>query len=135
MTAFKQHIFKNFWLPIKWPITACYFSLRGNHDFLPKSFLNWPKSMNNNILCHSNLVIRNSAENFDGFDQFSKIPKAIKTVSTWWQIMNSVTRYGEISPLWHFSDSFLVFGKILNVLCANKLCYWANFNCGKWPDI
>ena len=49
--------------------------------------------------------------------------------------MTSVTRYGEISTLWHFSDRFLVFGKILNVLCAKKLGYWTNFNCGKWPNI
>ena len=49
-------------------------------------------------------------------------------------MMICLTRFGEISPLrhnfkrlWQILSFYYIFGKILNILCANFLCYkWSN---------
>ena len=49
----------------------------------------------------------------------------------------SVTRFGEISPLWQYLkalDNF-VFGNIILNLLWQFLCNWANFHFCKWPNI
>ena len=52
-------------------------------------------------------------------------------------IASSVTRFGEISPLWNFLQSFGFFGADLSFgnISSQTLCHWANVNCCKWPNI
>ena len=54
----------------------------------------------------------------------------------------SVTRFGEILPLGQnlkslgqFLSSYLVFGKIVNLLCQIFYNCWANFHYSKWPNV
>ena len=57
------------------------------------------------------------------------------------KVGTSVTRFCEISPLWH---NFKVLGKFLCVFSiwqnvdptlAKMSCYWANLHCWRWPNI
>ena len=54
----------------------------------------------------------------------------------------SVDKIGKILPLWQNLKVFgqllkvyFVLGKILNLLWANVMCYWAKVHCCKWPNI
>ena len=54
----------------------------------------------------------------------------------------SVTRFGEISPLWRqftslwqIVDGLFLILQNVNPILANLLHNWANFHCCKWPNI
>ena len=56
-------------------------------------------------------------------------------------VIASVTRFGEISPIWQYSESLLAISKSLNkyyakfdIIFDKFLCFWANFHCYKWPN-
>ena len=53
-------------------------------------------------------------------------------------VSKSATRFGEILPLWQNMFSIwqffdITFGIVFNLLCAKKLCHWANVHCCNWP--
>ena len=56
--------------------------------------------------------------------------------------MDSVTRFGEIPPLWqiiknlwpHIQGLF-GFGQSFQLTLSQFVCFWANFNCCKWQNI
>ena len=54
----------------------------------------------------------------------------------------SVTRFGEIPPLWQLFKSLwqyisglFGFGQSFQIPLAQFVCLWTNFNCFKWPNI
>ena len=56
--------------------------------------------------------------------------------------MVSVTRFGEISPLWqHFINVCQIVEGLIGVwqmfepTLAKLQCLWATFNCNTWPNI
>ena len=58
------------------------------------------------------------------------------------QTTTSVTRFGEISPIWQYSASLCIISKSLHQYLAKfytvfgkLLCFWANFHCYKLPNI
>ena len=53
---------------------------------------------------------------------------------------SSVTRCGEISPLWQNIKKFLclylfIIWQNAQPTLGNLLCFWAHFHCCKWPNI
>ena len=57
------------------------------------------------------------------------------------KVLFSVTRFGEILPLWHnfksigqiFEGLFSIW-QIIILTLAKMLCYWASFHCYRRPD-
>ena len=57
-------------------------------------------------------------------------------------VATSVTRFGKISPFWHYfiglrrlCEGLLGVGQKFGPTLVNMLCHWANFHCCKWPNI
>ena len=58
-------------------------------------------------------------------------------------LTGSVTRFGEFSPLWvtiivlwpFWKCTFSIWQNFFWLILANFICYWADFNCCKWPNI
>ena len=57
-------------------------------------------------------------------------------------IVYSVTRFGEISPLWQiikhlwqYISGLFGFGQSFQLTLAQFVCHWAHFQCWKWPNI
>ena len=73
---------------------------------------------------------------------FRYVIKTIFVCENRYGIVNSVTRFGEISPLWQYFKRRSHFCKGLSSVWQNFeptsamiLCYWVNFHCCKWPNI
>ena len=57
-------------------------------------------------------------------------------------MVRSMTRFGEISPIWQYSTSLWEISKSLNwylaelhVIFGKLICFWANVHCYKCPNI
>ena len=58
------------------------------------------------------------------------------------QVVHSVTKFGEISPLWHnlqslgqFLDGLFTIWQNFEPTLASFIYFWANFHRCKWPNV
>ena len=47
----------------------------------------------------------------------------------------SATRFGEFTQLWPLKKCAFSIWQNFELILANFVCHWANFNCCKWPNI